>query len=608
MTGKRPREERPPDGSSRARSDGSGDERVSTGRSGTGTDPITLTVIWDRLVAACSEMGSVLQRTAKSEAVAAGQDFSTGIFDREGRMIAQGNFSPGHLGAMPYAVEHVLEKFPPSEFSPGDAILLNDSRIGNGHLPDIFVVSPAFADGAVVGFTVTTAHHVDVGGMVPGSQALEATEIYQEGLRLLPTKAVSEGRFEPWFVDLIEANVRLPEIVLDDLRAQLGANRRGGELLVELDEEYGRATLENCIETIITQSEQRTRSDLEALPDGSYTFTDVMDPVIADAEPVDLAVTVTIDGDEIVFDYTGTDPQTESAINAFINYTRAYSAFVLKAITQEHLPHNEGVLRPLTVRAPEECFFNADRTAAAGARAIISQHITDLCFGALAEVVPERVITASSHVANPIFSGVDPDTEERFILFDAIIGGTGALTSKDGEEGLCSSVNVTNIPVERHEANYPVLVDRLELIPDSGGAGEHRGGLGLRKAFTLLADDTSLTLLMNRNRTPPWGLEGGADGRRARARIEVDGDSREVHSKGHYEIDAGETLVLELSGAGGYGDPLARAPEAIRRDVEQGYVTPGVAKEEYGVVLDGSGEELVVDEAKTTALRARRRS
>jgi len=464
-------------------------------------DPITLTVLWDRFVAICNEMGTVLQRTAKSEAVANGQDFSTALFDREGRLVAQGNFSPGHLGAMPYAIDHVRDEFPLDTWEPGEGVVLNDSHLGTGHLPDTFVVTPIFADDAVEGFTTTTAHQVDVGGMVPGSQAIDATEIYQEGLRLFPTKAVRDGEFEPWFAEVVEANVRLPEMVMGDLRAQHNANYRGQQLVREVIEEYGRETVYTGIDEIIERSERRVRDELAEIPDGTYAFEDVMDPVREEADPVDLRVAVTIDGDRIVFDYAGTDSQTDSAINAFINYTRAYSAFVLKAVTDEDLPHNEGVLRPLTVRAPEGSFFNPDRTAAAGARAIVSQHITDLGVGALAEVVPERLYAASSHVANPVMSGIDSGTGDRFVLFDAVIGGTGALATKDGEEGLCSSVNVTNIPVERHEINYPVRIDRLAFLPDSGGPGRHRGGTGVRKEYTMLTDDIEVTILMNRNRT-----------------------------------------------------------------------------------------------------------
>jgi N-methylhydantoinase B len=261
------------------------------------------------------------------------------------------------------------------------------------------------------------------------------------------------------------------------------------------------------------------------------------------------------------------------------------------------------VLRPLTVRAPEGSFFNPDRTAAAGARAIVSQHITDLGVGALAEVVPERLYAASSHVANPVMSGIGSGTGDRFVLFDAVIGGTGALATKDGEEGLCSSVNVTNIPVERHEINYPVRIDRLAFLPDSGGPGRHRGGTGVRKEYTMLTDDIEVTILMNRNRTSPWGLADGEAGRRARALIESSGESREVHSTGHYDLDSDETLAVELSGSGGFGDPTERDPAAVREDVRKGYVTPEGARKDYRVAIEVEDGDPVVDEETTERMR-----
>ncbi|MEY7851061.1 hydantoinase B/oxoprolinase family protein [Natrarchaeobius sp. A-rgal3] len=566
-------------------------------------DPITFTVIWDRLVAMCNEMGKVLQRTGKSEAVSLGQDFSTGLFDREGRMVAQGNFSPGHLGSMPYAVQHVRERYDYDDLEPGDGILLNDSYMGSGHLPDMFLVTPVFVDDRIEGFSVTIAHHIDVGGMAPGSQAVEATEIYQEGLRLFPTKVISEGELERWFVDLIEANVRIPDKVIGDLKAQQNANHHGATLFREIIEEYDRETIYTCIDEIIEQSERRVREDLREMPDGEYTFEDVMDNVRVDSGPVDLEVTIEIAGDELIFDYEGTDPATQSAINSYINYTRAYSAFVLKAITEKYLPQNEGIMRPMTVRAPEGSFLNPEPPTAANARPIINQRIVELNLGAVAKAVPDKVIAASSHFGNPNFSGADPETGEQFILYDFMIGGVGASARKDGEEGICSSFNVTNIPVELHETRYPVVIDRLELIPDSGGAGRHRGGLGLRKDFTLFAENVSFTNLLERTESQPWGLEGGEGGDSGQTVLNPDDEAEELHPKGQFELEYGDTVSFQLSGGGGYGDPLERDPEAVREDVLKEYITPEEAYDVYGVVFHDDADEPRVDEAATESRR-----
>lgn len=567
-------------------------------------DPITFTVLWDRLVAMCNEMGSVLQRTGKSEAVSLGQDFSTGLFDRNGRLVAQGNFSPGHLGSMPYAVEYVRERFPEDDLVPGDGIVLNDSQMGSGHLPDMFLISPIFVDDRIEGYAVTIAHMIDVGGMTPGSQAPEATEIYQEGLRLFPTKAIAGGEIQPWFERLIEANVRIPEMVIGDIKAQQNANHRGESLFREVIEEYDRETVYACIDRIITQSERRVREDLAAIPDGEYGFTDVMDNVVEGIGPVTLEVTIEIDGDEMIFDYAGTDPQTESAINSYINYTRAYSAFVLKAITQKYLPQNEGIMRPMTVKAPDGSFLSPEPPCAANARPIVNQRIVELNLGALAKAVPEAVVAASSHFGNPNFGGVDPETGERFILYDFMIGGVGAAAHKDGEEGICSSFNVTNIPVELHETRYPVVIDRLELIPDSGGAGRRRGGLGLRKDFTLLGENVRFTNLMERTESQPWGLKGGEAGDCARTLRNPDDEAESLHPKGEYGLEHGDTVSFQLSGAGGYGDPIERTPEDVLRDVRKGFVTAKEARDAYDVVVIEEGGEWTIDEDATSERRA----
>lgn len=571
------------------------------------TDPITLTVIWNRLVGICEEMGTTLQRTGKSEAVSAGQDFSTGLFDRHGRMIAQGNFSPGHLGSMPIVVERVTDRFPVDDLEPGDGILLNDSKMGSGHLPDFFLVTPVFVEDQVEGFTVTTAHMIDVGGLAPGSQAVDATEIYQEGLRFFPTRIIRDGETQDWFEDVIRANSRLPETVLGDVRAQQNANHRGRTLFTDLCAEYGLKTVYAYVEEILDQSEQRVRLAVEEIPDGTYSFEDLLDDVGPGTDSVDLSVTVTVDGSDMIFDYAGSDPATKSAINSYLNYTRAYSLFVFKSVTEKHLHQNEGVTRPLTVESPEGNFFNPELPTASAARPIINTRIVDLNLGALAQAVPEEVTAASSHWGNPNFGGTDPETGEPFIVYDIIVGGVGAAAHKDGEEGLVSSFNMTNIPVEIHETRYPVEIERMELIQDSGGAGRHRGGLGLRKDFTLYGEDISFTNLMERTESRPWGLEGGESGARGRTILNPDGDDVELHGKGEYELDAGDTVSFQLSGAGGFGDPSERDPEAVLDDVEKGYVSPAEARDAYGVVVEKSDGSYVVDE-RATAERRRDRS
>lgn len=568
------------------------------------TDPITFTVLWDRLVSICEEMGITLQRTGKSEAVSAGQDFSTALFDREGRLIAQGNFSPGHLGSMPHAVDHVLDRFSLTDLAPGDGVVLNDPRMGSGHLPDFFLVSPIHVEDRIEGFAVTVAHQIDVGGLAAGSQSVEATDLYQEGLRLFPTKAIEREEIQPWFIDLLAANVRIPDKVEGDFRAQQNANHRGASLFAELFEEYDARTTQNVFDDILDRSEDRVRSAIEAMPDGDYSYADQLDNVGVDTEPVRVHVTVTIDEDSMTFDYSGSDPATNRAINSYINYTRAYTMFVFKAVTQKYLHQNEGVLRPLEVVAPPGNFFNPKPPTAAGARPIVNTRIVDVTMGALSRAIPERTVAASSHWANPNFGGIDPETGEQFIVYDAIVGGLGASADRDGTEGIASSFNLTNIPVEIHETRYPILVETLELITDSGGPGRHRGSLGLRKDFRLLADDVELTNLMERTESRPWGLFGGGSGARGRTYLDSNGERRELHSKGTYTLSQGDTVSFRVSGSGGYGEPFERDPAAVLRDVNKEFVTPEHAREAYGVVVTESDGTWNLDEAATADRRS----
>ncbi|GIX47847.1 MAG: hydantoinase [Candidatus Tectimicrobiota bacterium] len=568
-------------------------------------DPITLGVLWGALQAVAEEMGVALRRTAYSEAVREGLDFSTAVFDARGRMLAQGNFSPGHLGAMPSVVTHVLEAYPPESWSPGDAVLLNDLYLGSGHLPDCFVTSPVFAEGELVGFVVNCAHQVDMGGAGPGSQSVEGVrEFYQEGLRILPVKFYQGGQPVPEILRLISANVRVPDKVLGNFQAQVGANYVGARRLAELYAQYGRRVLARYSEEILDRTEAAMRAAIRTIPDGTYRFTDYLDDCGRDTDPITVAVAVTVRGDEVTVDFAGSSPQVAAAMNSTYNYTASYSFFAIKSVTDPRLPHNAGGLRPIRVVAPPGSFFNPLPPAPGGGRAIVQQRIVDALMGALAQAVPERVVAPASHWANPNFGGVDPRTGKRFVFYDVIIGGFGARPTKDGCESLAPCFNVNNIPVEVSEANYPVRIERLEFIPDSAGAGTFRGGCGLRKDIRVLGEEVVLSNLGERHRFAPYSLCGGLPPRRGCTLLNPGPQQQQLHSKGVYLLRRGDLVRFELCGAGGYGDPLKRDPAAVQRDVRGGYVSLQAAREVYGVCLDP--ETLAIDEDATRALRARR--
>src|SRR6184192_2272432 len=359
-------------------------------------DPITLGVIWGALQSIAVEIGTTVHRTAYSEQAREGQDFSVAVFDPRGRMVAQGPYSPGHMGAMSFAVRNALAAHPIETLRPGDAILLNDPLLGSGHLPDFFITQPAFHDGALVGFAVNILHHTDVGGSRPGSQGVEGIfDYFQEGLRIPPTKVWRRYEEQEGIVGIIAA-----------------------------------------IDEIVARTEANMRAAIRAVPDGVYTFEDFLDDWGPGTDPLRVFVTVTVAGDSMVIDYEGSSPQTASGMNSYINYTRSYSYAAVKCLTDPLGPMNEGALRPITVRAPGGSFLNPRPPAGGGPRAIICYRTFEAVIGALAPALPARAAAAASHFANPTFGGWDRARKRRFVAYELVLSGTGARAGKDGCEAM----------------------------------------------------------------------------------------------------------------------------------------------------------------------------
>jgi N-methylhydantoinase B len=546
-------------------------------------DPITLTVVWNSLISIADEMSGALRRTAFSEAVREGEDFSAGIFDPLGRLIAQGNNTPGHLGAMPYVVKNVLEYVPLQQMDPGDAVVTNDSYLGGGHYPDVYMLMPVFEDRELLGYVVNTAHHVDVGGLSPGSQAVQGvTEAFAEGIRILPVKLIRKGEFDEDLLRVILGNVRIPEKVHGDLRAQRNANHVGAERLRALYRERGRVTVLSVIGELLARSEQRTRELIAAIPDGVYSFDDVLDDVGPGTEPVRFCVDVAIKGDEAVVDFSRSSDQVKAGINSYINYTRAYATFAIRTFAKVDVPHNDGVERPIRTVARKKSFFNPEYPAASGGRANIQVRIFDAINGALAKALPERAMGAFSHWANPIFGGVHDQTGQPWVMYDLIFGGYGGRFDKDGTEALCPVFNAANLPIEVHEANNPILFHRFELIPDSGGPGKHRGGCGIRKDVEILCASATVSLLSDRHRFAPYGLFGGLAGQRGQTLLIRDGNSTELGSKERRVLERHDVVSMRLAGAGGYGPPRERDGDRIRCDIKRGLVSAQAARRVYG--------------------------
>jgi N-methylhydantoinase B len=573
-----------------------------------GLDPVTLGVVWGALQSIAVEIGTTVHRTAYSEQAREGQDFSVAVFDPAGRMVAQGPYSPGHMGAMSFAVRHALAAHPADTLRPGDAILLNDPLLGSGHLPDFFITQPAFVDGHLVGFAVNILHHTDVGGQRPGSQGVEGIfDYFQEGLRIPPTKVWSAYREHEGIVGIIAANTRTPDKVLGDLRAQRSALRVGELRLMELVARYGRETVRAAMDEIVARTEASMRAAIRAVPDGVYAFEDFLDDWGPGTDPLRVAVTVTVDGDALTIDYDGSSPQTASGMNSYINYTRSYSYAAVKCLTDPEGPMNEGALRPITVRAPEGSFLNPRPPAGGGPRAIICYRVFEAVVGALAPALPDRVVAAASHFANPTFGGWDRRRGRRFVAYELVLSGTGARATRDGCEAMAAAFNASNIPVEAQEANQPLVVERFEFIPDSAGPGRFRGGSGVRRDLRVLADEGKLTNLAERQRVAPYGLFGGRPGRLGRTVLNPGPGEQAVHGKQSRELAYGDVVSFQQPGAGGYGDPLDRDPARVLADVLDEFVSIEAARDDYGVVLTGAGLDLRVDAPATHALRAGRR-
>ena len=547
-------------------------------------DPIALSVIWNGLLSIAEEVGSTLCCTAYSEAVREAQDFSTGIFDRHARLIAQGNFSPGHLGSMPYVVKSALEYHPPESLKPGDGILVNDSYLGSGHFPDCFLITPAFLDGEVIGYIVNIAHQIDVGGAAPGSQkVLGVTEAFQEGLRILPVRVVRDGDFAPDMLRLILGNVRVPEKVRGDFRAQLNANWTGAERYVEFYKTYGTAQLERAYDAILDRSEDRIRNVLRNVPNGTYSFEDQMDDYGEDTPPIKVAVDVIVEDDQITVDYSRSSEQVPAAIHSYINYTRAYTLFAGKVFLAPMLPQHAGGIRPIITQAKEGSFCNPIFPAPSGGRAALQIRMFAALNGAFSKVLPEKAMGAFSHWCNPNLGGLDDETGEPFVVYDLIFAGYGGRVKSDGVEALSPVMNCANIPIEVQETQNPIRIHRFEMITDSAGAGRYRGGCGVRKDVEMLNSSATLSILSDRHKFQPYGVFGGQPGQLAEIILNPDGNAEPLGSKEMREINQGEVISYRLSGAGGYGDPKDRDPQAVRDDVADGYVSARAAFETYGV-------------------------
>ena len=556
------------------------------------SDPATFVVIKNSLYAAAEEMKVVLAKTAYSPILKVAGDYSCGIFDISGQMVAQGPDLPIHLGSMPDAVKAVVSAF--ETFEEGDVFIHNDPYFGGSHLPDVNVVSPAFYNDKLIGFACIRAHWPDVGSASPGSYGA-VTEIYGEGLRLPPVKLYSKGLLNKDVDAIIFANVRTPDERRGDLGAQIAANRRATERLGALADKYGVDVLVATMAEVLNYSEKMMRTLLARLPDGKSTFEDFCDGdgVIeeGDAEDQTFQIKMTVEkpGEHISVDFSGTDDAVSGPMNAPLSVTASGVFCALKTIIDPDglIPPNSGCWRTITVSAPKGCVLNAEfPSPVVYANHEISHRVCDMTFGAVAEFWPNNTMACSQGTSAVVtFGGEDPRNKQRYVSYETIKGGFGARPNKDGINAIASGIsNTMNTPIEILEMSFPVRVDEYVLVTDSGGAGRFRGGLGASRTWTVLDHKARASACLERTKSAPFGLSGGKPGLAAKIWTEApNGDKGIAPGKGGFDVPNGGQIHLRVPGSGGFGDPSERDINAIKEDVLDGYISEEAAETHYGV-------------------------
>jgi N-methylhydantoinase B len=524
-------------------------------------DPITLEVLWTRLISIVDEAAAALVRTSFSTVVRESHDFSCVITDAEGKSLVQATDSiPSFIGTLPATIKHFLAEFPVEDLEPGDVIATNDIWQGTGHLPDISVAMPIFHDGKVVGFAGSTAHAPDIGGKI---RSPEPREVFEEGFQIPIMKIISAGKADETFLRLLRKNVRAPDQVVGDLWAQITALELMDGRVGTLMKEYRLATLADLAAEIRERSERAMRAAIAALPDGVYRSelkTDGLDT------PLDLKVTLTIEGDEVLADFTGSSPQVDKAINCAMCYTYAMTAYAVKCAAAPNLPNNEGAIAPIKATAPDGTIVNPVFPAAGGSRALTGHYVPTLLFGALAQVVPERVTAATG---SPLWcinqSGVRADGRPYVAMF-FFNGGMGGTAEKDGESCLSWPSNISSVPTEVMEQLAPMRVHYRRYRPGSAGQGKYRGGLGQDVLIENLAEGRSVaSFLAERTKSPAPGIAGGTSGDVGALII----NDKPVDPKSLHTLEKGDRILLRTPGGGGYGNAAERDPALVERDKAQ---------------------------------------
>ena len=554
-------------------------------------DAVQMEVFSNRLLAIAEDMGSILIRSSFSSNIKERKDCATALFDAAGRLVAQADLIPIHLCAMMGGVHAILKRHRLDELAPGDAFVCNDPYLAGGsHLPDISVITPIHHAGAVRFFAGNIAHHADVGGRNPGSTSGSSRSIFEEGIRIPVIRIARGGAIDRDLVEMIAANTRDPEERILDLNVQVGTNVRGGRMLTALIDRMGWNAVERAIEDILAYTRRRLRNRIAALPDGEYSFVRELDDDGFGGDPVTLRCTARIRGEELELDFTGCGKEARGAVNLPESALQASCYYSVKAVLDPGLMPNQGMIDPIRIVAPPGTIASPRPPAAVAARAVTSNRLCGAIFGALYQALPPGAAMASCNDSTSAtsISGWHPRRRATYVYPESMGGGAGAFADRDGQDAIhVHTVNSTNLPVEALELEYPILIDEYCLVPDSGGAGRHRGGLGMARQIRIRQDGTIVSLRSDAHVIPAPGIFGGRSSNTTRIRRNPGTDREEVlYSKtSGMVLAAGETIRVETLGGGGYGDPRERPLEALARDLRQGKVTREAAERDYGKAI-----------------------
>ena len=552
----------------------------------TTTDPITLEVVRNKVDGIANEMQSTLLRSSFSTVVKEGLDASASLFTPNGETLAQAIAIPIHLATLIPIVETIARTFPMDEMKPGDLYIMNDPYLGGTHLPDIAIVMPVFFDERPIAFSAAMTHHQDVGGMSPGSVPPNATEIYQEGIRIPPLKLREGNEFNHTLVEMLKLNVRVPQVFMGDIGAQISACTVGARRVAELAGRYGYGQTLRIFNELLDRSEQLTRKALEAIPDGTYSYVDYLDNdgVNLD-ESVRIEVAVTVSGSELHCDFEGTDPQTRGPFNAVKSGSQAAAYYAVRAVTDSSIPTNGGCFRPVSLHLPEGTLVNPVEPAPVNSRTATLKRIAGSIVGALKGALPEQIPADSAGELLVLSLGGKNLSGKPYVVGEFNAGGSGGGPRKDGVDVIeTDGSNCMNMPVEALELEAPARVHRKSMRTDSGGVGEFRGGLGCVREIEFLTDNIALTHRGERHRHAARGSQGGGDGAKAFSKIvRRDGTEEVVNSKLFTMVHSGERLIVETAGGGGYGDPNGRDREAVQDDLRNRKVSERSAMNDYGL-------------------------